>query len=48
MDPLYFVPKLDFQGIVVSSLLFVEVASDNGDDLRWKVKNLDPIDGVVF
>ena len=33
---------------VKSSLLFAEVTLDDSDSLRWKVKNLDPIDSILF
>jgi hypothetical protein len=48
LNLLHFFNHLDLQGIVKSSLLFAKVTFDNSDGLRWKIKNLDPVDGVIF
>ena len=42
------VHHLDFESIIVPSLLLAKVALDDNDGLRWKVENLDPVDCVVF
>lgn len=48
LNPLNFSSQLIFQGVVESSLVFAKVALDDGDGPRWKIENLNPVDGVVL
>jgi hypothetical protein len=42
------VRHLELEGTVEPSLLFAKVALHDRDRLRWKVKNLDSVDGVIL